>query len=64
MSMLSRMNGYFRSYRESVNQRRTERLIGTLPPQIRKDIGWRDHGGSSWEFHTGDGRDNRGVARH
>ena len=40
MSILNRFNRYVRHYRDTVNRRRTERMIGSLPLEIRKDIGW------------------------
>lgn len=40
MTVLTRFNRYFRRYRHMINRRRTERLIGSLPAEIRKDIGW------------------------
>lgn len=40
MTVLTRFNRYFRHYRHTINRRRTERLIGSLPAEIRKDIGW------------------------
>lgn len=59
MSVFTRVNHYVRHYRTALNRRRTERLIGTLPAEIRKDIGWPSH-------YTGlqsDGQDNRGISR-
>ncbi|WP_295806701.1 hypothetical protein [uncultured Nitratireductor sp.] len=59
MSVFTRMNHYVRHYRRSLNRRRTERLIGTLPPEIRKDIGWPTH----YTSIQSDGRDNRSISR-
>lgn len=43
MSVLTTLNYGLRRYREAVSRRRTERMIGALPAEIRKDIGWRGH---------------------
>ncbi|WP_048646508.1 hypothetical protein [Nitratireductor soli] len=40
MTVLTHFNRYFRRYRQAINKRRTERVIGSLPAEIRKDIGW------------------------
>ncbi|CAN0656052.1 hypothetical protein JF546_08115 [Nitratireductor aquimarinus] len=59
MSVFTRVNHFVRHYRTALNRRRTERLIGTLPAEIRKDIGWP----SQYTGLQSDGQDNRGISR-
>jgi hypothetical protein len=40
MSILSAFSRYIAGYRALRARRATERLISSLPPEIRKDIGW------------------------
>ncbi|MCR4267749.1 hypothetical protein [Nitratireductor sp. ZSWI3] len=63
MSVLTRFNHYVRNYRTSLRRRRTERLIGTLPVDIRKDIGWPTQYDTDIPSMRVDGQDNRGISR-
>ncbi|TWH01136.1 hypothetical protein L598_000100001170 [Mesorhizobium sp. J18] len=40
MSILSIISHYVEAYRVDRQRTRTARLIGSLPAEIRKDIGW------------------------
>ncbi|WP_157016140.1 hypothetical protein [Mesorhizobium xinjiangense] len=42
MSILSTISHLAVAVRERRSRARTERIIGTLPADIRKDIGWPD----------------------
>lgn len=42
MSILSSIARAADAYRRRRQLSRTERMIGSLPPELRKDIGWPD----------------------
>lgn len=41
-NLLSEVGRYIERARMAHSRRRTERLIGSLPHELRKDIGWPD----------------------
>lgn len=59
MTAFTRINRYFRRYRHTLNRHRTERLIGSLPAEIRKDIGWPNQ----YRMMQSEDFDYQGIAR-
>jgi len=63
MTVLSRFNEYVRNYHNAMSRRRTQRVIGTLPPEILKDIGWPSQFGANHYASRVDGQEHRGISR-